>query len=982
MSQDRRPSSSGDPDRAARIDAILDDLLRQHKDGSSIDAADVGRAHPELMPELGERLSALEAIAGARQKALRAEHVPESAGDRDAWLAEDLEFLRRTLQDYEVLERLRYGGQGIVYRARQTGANRMVAIKVLLDGPLASDRQRHRFEREIELISRLRHPNIVTLYEAGVIRGRHYFAMEYVDGRPVDDYVILNDLTPREIVSLFTKVCRAVSYAHQNGVIHRDLSPANILVDEQGEPHVFDFGLAKDVRASDDAQAYSFTGQVFGTLQYLSPEQAGGLDGKVDTRSDIYTLGVVLYELLTDAFPYPVRGELTQVRNAILNIEPEPLRRAARCGGKERIRDLDTINRDLEAVLAKALAKPKDERYGSMAEFADDLDRCLAGDAVTARVDNPLYLLRKTLRRYRLPVAVAGILLLAFGASAVAVSALWMRASHERDNAREATRVAYDLFDAALTDLDTAVRPLAGGVAVRDRMIAVLADRLPQLEQLIESDEALSAVSTRLVEKHGDLALEQGGRAHAARYYRLFLEGSRRLAEMEPHNLVHLDSIARAYRKCAAVSDEPEPAYERGIQFTREVLEQHPLRDETRYNLAELHAAFGRQLVDSERFQPALEQFDAVLSLGLPEQPEARGRWYDLVASAKDARGRILLQLGRGEAGLAELEASLRLRERIVEARPADTAARHGLMLSYVDLATADRDAGHPEKARERLEKAIALGELLRAMDPTVTSWGFALYGARDRLARLYLNAKDWAQAQDQCERAVALAEELARAERESSEGMLRLGFAHILRGKVLRARAEHESQKGMLRRAFDHVLRGQAASVRELLGEAYAEFKAAASIRASLVEADPTNPALRADLAVAADCLGSAARRLGKLAQAKQHFQKAYQIRRELYEEQPGIVERALDYIRARTNLAVVHLEYETEADDSIAAKLIDEARRHLDTMYAAGKLVGLEGEYEGMVPVLDTNQRIIRKRAQSLPAEWGDNSAPSDRD
>jgi len=934
----RHASSDAGSEKATQINGIMEDVMRQYDAGAPVDVGALERAHPELMPELGDRLRALRAIGTARERALWESQQSRPPGSRNAWLEEDLEFLRRSLSNYEVLERVRYGGQGVVYKAKQRGANRLVAIKVLLDGPLASDCQRHRFEREIELISRLHHPNIITLYETGTVRSRRYFAMEFVDGSPIDDYALLHDLTPREIVSLFIKVCRAVSYAHQNGVIHRDLSPTNILVDEAGEPHVFDFGLAKDIWADDDAPAHTLTGQVFGTLQYLSPEQAGGLDGKADVRSDIYTLAVVLYELLTDGFPYPIEGGPQQVRHAILTVEAEPLRKAAARGGTGRMRDLEAINRDLQTILAKALAKRKEERYQSAAAFADDLERCLAGDAIEARRDSHFYLLRKTLRRYRVPVAATGLVLLTLAVSAIAVTASWIQARIQRDNAREAARVAYDLFDTAVTDFDTSVRPLAGGVAVRNKMIAGLADRLPRLKALIESDEALAAISTRLAEKQGDLAHEQGQHADAARYYEAFLEGSLRLVELEPSNPSYLDSAGRAYRKQAEVSDNPTRFYERGIRFAEEVFNRDPERDAARYNLCQMHVALGEHLLKSEHYREALEPFDRALGLWTSGGRERNQGWSQMAAVATSAKGRILLKLGEAAAGLAELTTSLRIREHIVEARPADTLSRHELMKSCVHVATAQRELGHVDEARELLQKAAAIGELLRAMDPTVLDWGLDLHGVYGRLARLHLDSGALDQAQGLSDRAFALAEELVSATSRAPAALQTLAFAHILRGQLLLAQ--------------------------QSAGEAYAEFEKAAAIRASLAPADAENPAFADDLAVAHSWLGKSSRKLRQLQQAAGHYQMAYEIRRDLYDQQPHVVDRALDLIRSQTNLAVAYLDCNTEADDAAADALLREAEGFLETLRTTGKLSGFEEKYDAWISAIRTNRGIIRDR------------------
>jgi serine/threonine protein kinase len=189
---------------------------------------------------------------------------------------EGLRVLQEHFVDLQSMEHIRHGGQGVVFRAVERNTGRTVAVKLLLNGPLATPHQRARFEREVELIGRLRHPNIVTLYGSGEVQGRLYFTMEFVDGHTIDDYALLHDLTPHEIVRLMIKVCRAINYSHQNGIIHRDLTPNNILVDAEGEPRIFDFGLAKDLHAENT----SLTEHVVGTLPFMRSTR-----GPISTRS-------------------------------------------------------------------------------------------------------------------------------------------------------------------------------------------------------------------------------------------------------------------------------------------------------------------------------------------------------------------------------------------------------------------------------------------------------------------------------------------------------------------------------------------------------------------------------------------------------------------------------------------------------------------------------------------------------------------------
>ena len=213
-----------------------------------------------------------------------------------------------SIEGYELLREIHRGGQGVVYKAVQKATKRTVALKVLLEGPYASPRQRHRFEREIDLVASLQHPNIVTVYDSGVTHdGRHYFAMEYIHGLSLDAYLSDKALTVDETLLLFQQICAAVNYAHQRGVIHRDLKPANIRIDSNGKPHILDFGLAKAAGASlADGAPVTVTGEFMGTLAYASPEQTQGDPHLIDIRTDVYSLGC---DPLRDADrQVPVRG--------------------------------------------------------------------------------------------------------------------------------------------------------------------------------------------------------------------------------------------------------------------------------------------------------------------------------------------------------------------------------------------------------------------------------------------------------------------------------------------------------------------------------------------------------------------------------------------------------------------------------------------------------------------------------------------------
>jgi WD40 repeat protein len=387
------------------LDDVLAAYLRAVEAGQNPDRQDLLARHPELASEL-------QAFFGNRDRISRLA-APLRVPTRSCADLAGLVF-----GDYELLEEIARGGMGVVYRARQVSLNRVVALKMILTGQLASDDEVQRFRTEAEAAAGLDHPNIVPIYEIGEHDGRHYFSMKLIEGgslatlrRSPGDRTQL-----RGVAKLVATVARAVHYAHQRGILHRDLKPANILLDRDGQPHVTDFGLAKRVAADG---GLTNPNAVVGTPRYMAPEQATG-QKRLTTAVDVYSLGAILYELLTGGPPFQGETVLDTLRQVV---EDEPVR--------PRVHDRH-IDRDLETICLKCLHKEPQKRYGSSEALADDLQRWLEFRPIRARRTGTAEAVLKWARRRPAVASLLAFIVVLTTVGLVGALTLWQRAEKAR----------------------------------------------------------------------------------------------------------------------------------------------------------------------------------------------------------------------------------------------------------------------------------------------------------------------------------------------------------------------------------------------------------------------------------------------------------------------------------------------------------------------------------------------------------------------
>ena len=714
--------------------------------------------------------------------------------------------LGQTIGRYRILEAISSGGMGTVYKAVRDDAafEKYAAIKVIKRG-MDTDFIVQRFRNERQILANLEHPNIARLLDGGATEdGLPYLVMEYVEGQPIDQYAEERGLTIPERLRLFRTVCAAVQYAHQNLVVHRDLKPSNILVTREGDPKLLDFGIAKLVSPEGSRAEQTVTMMRFLTPEYASPEQIRG--EPITTVSDIYSLGVLLYRLLTGQRPYRPKGENPdELARAICTETAERPSTAVTRGGAELVtpemaKARKRLSGDLDNIVLMAMRKEPERRYASVEQFSEDIRRDLEGLPVIAHRDTFGYRTAKFVRRHRMGVAAAALIGVSLVAGIVGIA--WEAHVAQLQRARAEKRFAdvRKIANTFLFEIHDSIENVPGTLAARQLILKRALEYLDDLEREAGDNLGLKSELADAYEKVGTFTWDVNARLEIHRKELALTES---MVKAEPSNKKYREQLAESYisvgdslkdrndLKGAAESylqaktvmerlqaDDPE-----NMEYQQRVVDAAERIGITRGRMGQIDQALAshfqsqkllegllardavnidhrRGLMNNrlfiERLQVEKGDYRAALENCriARETAEAlyasdpRNTMYQRDLWISDSRiGVVLLKQGNAEGALDRFEKALARIERLSSADPGDKGHRRGMAVNYMNAGEALVALDWLGEAQRYYDKAIATSMALLAADPEKGETRVDLAVMHTRLGTLFLKKRDWARA-------------------------------------------------------------------------------------------------------------------------------------------------------------------------------------------------------------------------------------------
>jgi eukaryotic-like serine/threonine-protein kinase len=946
-------SEPSSPDAAAvesLVGRIADEFTQRLNRGESPDVAEYAERYPEIRDVLVEALGVLRLV---RSPDLNPGELlspaPEAAG---------------RLGDFRLLREVGRGGMGVVYEAEQISLGRRVALKVLPFASALDARQRQRFENEARSAAQLHHSNIVPVYAVGSERGVHYYAMQFIDGRTLADLIgelrraaglgpradagtgstaapppalppgAAPDTRPvaalstepaandpgwfRTAARLIARAAEALEYAHQMGVVHRDVKPANLLLDARGELWVTDFGLA---RLGSEA-GVTRSGDLLGTLRYMSPEQALGRPALVDPRSDVYALGATLYELLCLEPPF-AGSDRQELLRQIAAEEPRPLRRVNKA-----------VPVELETVVRKALAKDSSERYSTAGELADDLERFLRDEPVRARRPGPREVAVKWARRHKGLVGGAAVaLVVGLVASSVISVLLWRQADHdrrageresrERLRAEENLGLALEALDRIYLNVVEDRLPRDPGWAEEDRKL--LREALAFYEALARQNgdnPTVRRLAARAYGRVGDIRRRLEHQDKAEEAYRRAIALAEGLAAEFPDDATLRQGLANYLGSLGVLLenarrlDESEKVQRRALALHQELAAGAGADPASRRKLADCYHRLGNVLSVADRPQESAQAYRRCLTLreGLvAAHPNVADYEHDLASTQNNLAGQ-LLTLGDPRKAEAVFGESIPLLTNLVANHPDTPRYRESLAAGLIDYAFHLRAVGQPGKAEAELHKSLAQGDQLIAQFPAVPDFRRRQARTHDLLAILLSEAGRFKEAEGHYRHALKLLGPLVASLPTVAKARANLSEAQHNLGVMFREAGRTADAEQYLKLARDHARKltdelpgtpghwESLAKTHQELGvlfyhtgrvrEAEEAWRTALDVYTRLVREWDTVPSYRRELAKANYSLARALRATGRLAGAGSACRSALALDTQLVADFPLVPE------------------------------------------------------------------------------------------
>jgi serine/threonine protein kinase len=845
------------PDDQERLASALESHLLDLERGNLPDEEALIAAYPELAGPLRACLAGLHSL---HQIA-----VTSNGAGKHLTPAEPTD---RCLGDYRILNEISRGGMGVVYEARQISLGRKVALKVLPFAALLDQKQIARFNHEAQAAAQLNHPNIVPIYAVGCERGVHYYSMKFIEGQAVDQAIrelhdVAESSTPpgssaaahlpgaichadtgsaisaalainsrdyfRTVADLGIQAAEALHHAHQYGIIHRDVKPSNLLLDVRGKLWVTDFGLA---RLPEEA-GLTKTGDVVGTLQYMSPEQAGGRSGLIDPRTDVYSLGVTLYEFLTLRPAFEGSDRQVLVRRIL---EDEPTR-------PRRINP--SIPLDLETIVLKAISKNREERYATAQELADDLRRFREGMPTHARRPTLAGRIAKWGRRHRKAVRVSAAVAATMVVGLIVATILIAR---EQGHTQEALKKSEEnvaradkYFRQARQVVDRfgirhaeQLAALPGAEPLRQGMLGETLSYYQEFIKQANDDPSLRSDLATTYFKVGTIREQLGGAQQALDAYRRAETLFKKLAAEQPANGRHLAEVAVCQNNIGWLLSQmgntidARSAYRDAIATQEKLVAEHETDARYRGDLALTFGNLGLLEQQTGDARKAAESFGQSLRIqeDLVRLSPADTSYQSGLAVGYNNLAYALSQTNGKDAERC-YQAAIDIQKKLAGAHPGDLRYARDLALSYNNLGALEAHLGRGEKSKDAYREAIATQEQLVRKAPAVVQFRRDLAVSHNNLGRAYSESGDGGHADDYFRKAREILEKLVKD--YPDELNYRSSLAGVMNncGMMLEQLGQFDDAAAAYRQAIDQQLVAfrHAADVtvyRELLSKHY----------------------------------------------------------------------------------------------------------------------------------------------------------------